>query len=176
MFPLRGHIGVDGRISRWLRESSGSTLWEAFVEREQSLCNVWAGRFWQRKVVSQRSGGLSLAATLVSQGLGGPPFIADNRLSPLGETVVYSRQPFLAALGPRATSGARPTAASSRNSLPASSAAGVVQVPRPYSVSGADGRAGHSGLGKCHNSPRTPLVRLAAAPRGGFCSDAKAER
>ena len=41
-----------------------------------------------------------------------------------------------------------------------------MQVPRPYSVSGADGNRCYSGGGKCHNSPRAPLVRLAASPRG----------
>ncbi len=36
-----------------------------------------------------------------------------------------------------------PTSASRRNSLPPSSAAGVVQAPCPYSVSGADGLSRH---------------------------------
>ena len=44
---------------------------------------------------------------------------------------------------------ARPTVISSRDSLAALNAMTVVQVPRPYSVSGADGRGRHSGEGKC---------------------------
>ncbi len=75
----------------------------------------------QRNDVFQRSGGLPFAA----------------------------QRPFFNARGPRATSGARPTTASRRDSLPPLNAAGVVQVPRPYSVSGADGRSRYSGEGKC---------------------------
>ena len=70
-------------------------------------------------------------------------------------------------MSPRATSGARPTVISSRDSLAALNVMTVVQVPSPYSVSGADGRERHSGGEKCHNSPRAPLFRLAASPRGG---------
>ena len=44
---------------------------------------------------------------------------------------------------------ARPTSASSRDSLPPSSAADVVQVKSPHSVSRAAGRWRHSGEGKC---------------------------
>ena len=51
-----------------------------------------------------------------------------------------------------------PTAASSRDSLAALNAMPVVQVSRPYGVSGADARLRYSGGGKCHNLPRAPMV------------------
>ena len=62
----------------------------------------------------------------------------------------HSFQLFDNARGPRATSGARPVVMNRRNSLPPLSAMPVVQAPRPYSVSGADGRWGYSGEGKCN--------------------------
>ena len=66
---------------------------------------------------------------------------------------------------------ARPVVMNRRNSLPPLSEMTTVQVVGQYSVSGADGRWRYSGKGKCHNSPRAPLFRLAASPRGGCRAD-----
>ena len=76
---------------------------------------------------------------------------------------------------------ARPTAASSRNSLPALSAAGVVQAPRPYSVSWNRREFAALGRGKCqgsggNNSPRAPLVLSASYQRSGKRGARSAER
>ena len=57
-------------------------------------------------------------------------FWEESVCSKLWEAFVCEGQPSLNALGPRATSGARSTTASSRNSLPALNAAGVVQAPQ----------------------------------------------
>ena len=52
---------------------------------------------------------------------------------------------------------ARPVVMNSRNSLPALNAMPVVQVLRPYSVSGADGRSRHSDNGKYRANNASPL-------------------
>ena len=80
----------------------------------------------------------------------GPLLAVDCRFSTLDCGFAYHEQPSLNAPGPQA--GFRrpaPTVISSRDSLAALHAMTVVQVPRPYSVSGADGRGRHSGEGKC---------------------------
>ena len=69
-----------------------------------------------------------------------------------------------------------PTAASSRNSLPALNAAGVVQVKSPYSVSGADGRERYSGVGKCQGSGgnNSAAVAIRKALRADGCRSPRA--
>ena len=64
-----------------------------------------------------------------------------------GQSPPWFFQPLLRALGPGRREEPRPTAASRRTPLPPSGAAGVVQVLRPYRVSGADGRWRDSGAG-----------------------------
>ena len=62
---------------------------------------------------------------------------------------------------------------SRRNSLPPLSEMTAVQALRQYSVSCANGTLRQKHLCKVrNNSPRAPLVRLAAAPRGGGRADA----
>ena len=85
--------------------------------RAERWFNALEGLRWQRAVVSRSSGKLLFATKQVS----------------------------LSALGPRATSGARPVVMNRRNSLPPLHEMTTVQAPRPYSVSGADGRWRHSG-------------------------------
>ena len=70
------------------------------------------------------------------------------RFSKLWRAFVCKGLLSLNALGPRATSGARPTVISSRDSLAALNAMTTVQVLRPYSVSGADGKRRYSGIVK----------------------------
>ena len=96
-----------------------STLEQTFDCRDPQFLSAQTGPCLQRIAVSQRPNKPSFAA----------------------------KQAPLSALGPRATSGARPTVISSRDSLAALSAAGVVQALRSYSMSGADGRGGYSGIG-----------------------------
>ena len=93
-------------ITRFLRESVGSTLWKAFVGMNCCFSKLWRAFVCNETNLSQRSG------------------------------------------APGRFRAARPTAASSRNSFPALNAADVVQVPRPYSVSRANGPWRHSGIKK----------------------------
>ena len=89
-------------------------------------------------------------------------------LEAMGEGGIAAGRRSLNALGPRATSEARPTAASSRNSLPALNAAAVVQALRQYSVSGADVRLRYSGVGKYRPADgRKQAEFTSAVKRGG---------
>ena len=132
-----------GWKGRFLRQSAGSTLREAFV-----CLNC---RF------------STLGQDFVCRGK--PSFNAPGPFH-------HPFQPFFNALGPRATSGARPTAASRRDSLPPLNAAGVVQALCSYSVSGADGRERYSGEGNCHPADGrkqagfTPAVKRKARRAG----------
>ncbi len=132
---LRGNIGVDGRN------------FQIFGKRG-----------------ARSSGKPSLSANSRFLTLGGPSFATYNRLSTLGRAVAGRAQPFFNARGPRATRGARPVVMTSRNSLPALKEMTTVQVEGPYSVSRADGRVGHSGVGTCRAaSRRDSLPPLSAA-------------
>ena len=127
-FRFRGNIGVVGRISRFLRECACSTLWKAVVEKELPILNApgtvsYTGQSFSKRAVAG----------------------VKKRFSTLGRAFVCRGQPFLEARAGRClqrkevvqSAGApgrfravRPTAASRRDSLPPSSAAGVVQVRR----------------------------------------------
>ena len=110
MFPLRGNIGVDGRISGFLRECPCSTLWKAVVEKELSILNApgtvsYTGQSFSKRAVAGVKDG--------SQRLGGPSFAGDNHFSKLGPVVVCREKRSFKALGPRAAferSGRRPQA------------------------------------------------------------------
>ena len=54
-----------------------------------------------------------------------------------------------------------------RDSLPPLHEMTTVQVKGQYSVSRADGHRCYSGGGKCHNSPRAPLLLSAFYQRSG---------
>ncbi len=104
-------------------------LWEPFVGKGRSF---------------QRSGRKRLHGTAASQRSKKREFFSFRSLNAPG----VSLQPFLNALGPRTTSGARPTAASRRNSLPPKAQRASCKFCSQYSVSGANGRLRYSGVGK----------------------------
>ena len=143
MFPLRGHIGVDGRYFQIFRGEESPKLWKTFVERRQPLLEARAGLVGREKPTLEARPGRCLHR--------------GNRLSMLGRTFVCNGTNCSRSSGaPGRFRAARPTAASRRNLLPPSSAAGVVQASRPYSVSRADGTGRHSGIGKCRARLRLP--------------------
>ena len=95
-------------ISRFVGESGGSKLWETVVDTISGFLTHHHSLDCRRK-----------------------------RFSTLKHAFVCREWPFLSALGPATCLQAvAPTFASRRDSLPPLNASGVVQVPRPYSVSG----------------------------------------
>ena len=65
----------------------------------------------------------------------------------------------LSPLGPRTTAGARPTAASSRNSLPALNAAAVVQAEGSYSMSCAERQTRYPGTDRTRFTPQKRVLQ-----------------
>ena len=62
-FRLRGNIGVDGRISRFLGESRGPTLWKTFVEPRQPFLEARASyKSWDRTACPEQTGSAVIRA------------------------------------------------------------------------------------------------------------------
>ena len=132
MFPLRGNIGVVGRISGFFRESlvqrSGKPsldansrflpLRRAAAGNGQLSPNAWRSLRLQRTVDSRSSGGLSFAA-------------GKTLLNARADLCLQRKNASQRSGAPGRFLAARPTAASSRNLFPALNAAAVVQVSCP---------------------------------------------
>ena len=112
-------------ISRWLTESAGSTLWEAFADKNSCFSTLRGTSVDNGQSFLNARTGLRCQRTADSRSSGAP-----GRFR-----------------------AARPEVMSRRDSLPPSSEMTSVQVKGPYSVSGADGRGRYSGGGKSLRPP-----------------------